>query len=34
MESAFVGIVESFELEGTHEGHLAQLPYNEQGHLQ
>jgi len=34
MESAFVAIIESFELEGTHQGHLARLPCNEQGHLQ
>jgi len=25
-------IIESFELEGTLEGHLVQLPCNEQGH--
>ena len=27
-------IIESLELEGTFKGHLVQLPYNEQGHLQ
>ena len=26
--------MESFELEGNLKGHLVQLPFNEQGHLQ
>ena len=32
--SWFHRIIELFELEGTFKGHLVQLPYNEQGHLQ
>jgi len=27
-------VIESFELERTHKGHLVQVPYHEQGHLQ
>ena len=27
-------LIESFELEGTFKGHVAQLPCNKQGHLQ